>query len=102
MALPLVVRPFLYWTVLTATAWSPAGQSHASTGPQGAREQTADQQVHHVLNRLAFGARPGDYERVRQMGVDAWIDQQLDTYDTYSTRVDHSFSEKHRLMGRLS
>jgi uncharacterized protein (DUF1800 family) len=45
---------------------------------QAAREQTADQQVRHALNRLAFGARPGDYERVRGMGVDAWITQQLD------------------------
>jgi uncharacterized protein (DUF1800 family) len=49
--------------------------------PQGAavpaREQTADQQIRHVLNRLAFGARPGDYEKVRQTGVDAWIAQQL-------------------------
>jgi uncharacterized protein (DUF1800 family) len=42
-----------------------------------AREQTADQQVRHVLNRLAFGPRPGDYDKVRAMGVDAWIDQQL-------------------------
>ena len=42
-----------------------------------AREQTADQQVRHVLNRLAFGARPGDVERVRSMGVDRWIATQL-------------------------
>src|SRR5712692_6841852 len=31
----------------------------------------------HVLNRLAFGPRPGDVERVTAMGVDKWIDQQL-------------------------
>ena len=43
----------------------------------GAREQTADEQVHHVLNRLAFGARLGDVEAVRAMGVDAWIERQL-------------------------
>jgi uncharacterized protein (DUF1800 family) len=42
-----------------------------------AREQTADQQVRHVLNRLAFGARPGDVERVRALGVDRWIAMQL-------------------------
>ncbi|MFI5243059.1 MAG: DUF1800 domain-containing protein [Gemmatimonadales bacterium] len=41
------------------------------------REQTADEQVKHVLNRLAFGARPGDAERVREMGVDRWIAMQL-------------------------
>ena len=43
----------------------------------GAREQTADQQVQHVLNRLAFGPRPQDVATVRQMGVDAWVAQQL-------------------------
>ena len=41
------------------------------------REQNADQQVLHVLNRLAFGPRPGDVARVRKVGVDAWIAQQL-------------------------
>ena len=41
------------------------------------REQTADQQVQHVLNRLGFGARPGDVARVRALGVDQWIALQL-------------------------
>ena len=31
----------------------------------------------HALNRLAFGPRPGDVDRVLAMGVDRWIDQQL-------------------------
>jgi uncharacterized protein (DUF1800 family) len=31
----------------------------------------------HVLNRIAFGPRAGDVERVRAMGVDRYIDQQL-------------------------
>ncbi len=31
----------------------------------------------HALNRLTFGPRPGDVERVTSMGVDKWIDQQL-------------------------
>src|SRR5215813_8154174 len=31
----------------------------------------------HLLNRIAFGPRPGDVERVRQMGIDKYIDQQL-------------------------
>ncbi|MBI1893072.1 MAG: DUF1800 family protein [Candidatus Rokubacteria bacterium] len=33
-----------------------------------------DRQVLHVLNRLAYGPRPGDVERVRAMGLAAWID----------------------------
>lgn len=31
----------------------------------------------HALDRLAFGARPGDVDRVLAMGVDRWIEQQL-------------------------
>jgi uncharacterized protein (DUF1800 family) len=31
----------------------------------------------HALNRLTYGPRPGDVERVRQMGLAKWIDQQL-------------------------
>jgi uncharacterized protein (DUF1800 family) len=31
----------------------------------------------HGLNRLTFGARPGDVQRVMAMGVDQWIDLQL-------------------------
>jgi uncharacterized protein (DUF1800 family) len=33
--------------------------------------------IGHVLNRLGFGARPGDVERVRAEGVDRYIDEQL-------------------------
>jgi uncharacterized protein (DUF1800 family) len=31
----------------------------------------------HALNRLGYGPRPGDLQRVLQMGVDAYIDEQL-------------------------
>ena len=34
--------------------------------------------AHHLLARAAYGPWPGDVERVRSMGVEAWIDQQLD------------------------
>src|SRR5216683_3185561 len=37
-----------------------------------------DQRIAHVLSRLTFGARPGDFEIVKAMGVDAFINQQLD------------------------
>ena len=29
------------------------------------------------MNRLAYGPRPGDVERIRQMGLEKWIEQQL-------------------------
>ncbi|MEA2765731.1 MAG: hypothetical protein QOK07_2135 [Gemmatimonadaceae bacterium] len=41
------------------------------------RELPADQQVIHALSRLTFGAKPGDVLKVRAIGLDNWIDQQL-------------------------
>jgi uncharacterized protein (DUF1800 family) len=40
-------------------------------------ELTADEAILHAMNRLAYGPRPGDVERVRQIGLAKWIDQQL-------------------------
>ena len=37
-----------------------------------------DQRIIHVLNRLGYGARPGDFERVKQIGLAAYVDRQLD------------------------
>ncbi len=36
-----------------------------------------DKRVVHALNRFTFGAQSGDVERVKKMGVDKWIEQQL-------------------------
>jgi uncharacterized protein (DUF1800 family) len=35
------------------------------------------ERAEHALERLAFGARPGEVDRVLSMGVDRWIEQQL-------------------------
>ncbi len=54
------------------------------------REQTLDQQVQQVLNRMAFGPRPGEVAAVRAMGVDRWIATQLAPDridDSIATRV---------------
>jgi uncharacterized protein (DUF1800 family) len=45
--------------------------------PEDQRDLLPDEQVQHVLNRLAFGARPGDAAAVRAMGVDRWVARQL-------------------------
>jgi uncharacterized protein (DUF1800 family) len=36
-----------------------------------------DEAILHALNRLAYGPRPGDIERIKQLGLSRWIDQQL-------------------------
>jgi uncharacterized protein (DUF1800 family) len=40
-------------------------------------ELSSDEAILHALNRLAYGPRPGDIERVHQMGLAKWIEQQL-------------------------
>ncbi|MCW3052740.1 MAG: hypothetical protein JWN14_1910 [Chthonomonadales bacterium] len=41
------------------------------------RPLTEEEKIVHVLNRLGFGPRPGDVEKVRAMGLERYINQQL-------------------------
>jgi uncharacterized protein (DUF1800 family) len=52
----------------------PVAQTNTATA---AKKLTEDQKILHVLSRLGFGARPGDVERVRQIGLEKYIEQQL-------------------------
>src|ERR1700722_17735826 len=51
-------------------------------------ELSTDEAILHALNRLAYGPRPGDVERVRQMGLAKWIDQQLNPNSIDDKAVD--------------
>jgi uncharacterized protein (DUF1800 family) len=53
------------------------GSAGAQSPRPDHRELTADLQVVQALNRLTFGQRPGDATRVRSLGLDKWIDDQL-------------------------
>ena len=39
-----------------------------------APRQLDDAALRHVLSRLTFGVRPGEVERLRAIGYDAWLD----------------------------
>jgi uncharacterized protein (DUF1800 family) len=47
-----------------------------------------DQQITHALNRLGYGPRPGDVERVRRMGLARWIERQLEPERISDDRLD--------------
>src|SRR3989440_7223047 len=69
---------FLMAVLLTsAFAATTSAQSMKSPTSKSTAKLTEDQRILHVLNRLGFGARPGDVERVKAMGVDKYIEQQL-------------------------
>jgi uncharacterized protein (DUF1800 family) len=42
-----------------------------------ARGLTEEQKVAHLLDRITYGARPGDLERVRKVGRERYLDEQL-------------------------
>jgi len=42
-----------------------------------AAELSSEQRASHVLNRLAYGPRPGDIEHVAHIGAERYIDEQL-------------------------
>jgi uncharacterized protein (DUF1800 family) len=41
------------------------------------KKLSKDEQILHALDRLTFGPRPGDVERVKRIGLKKWMDQQL-------------------------
>jgi uncharacterized protein (DUF1800 family) len=90
------LRRSLLVSAAIVAACSPAGRAGTPPAPLSARgaswaprELTADEQIRQALNRLTFGERPGDFERVRAMGVDRWIAQQLEP-----DRIDDRATER--------
>ena len=51
-------------------------------------ELSVDEAILHALNRLAYGPRPGDLERIKQLGLAKWIDQQLNPNSIDDKAVD--------------
>ena len=49
---------------------------------------TADEAILHALNRLAYGPRPGEIERIKQIGLAKWIDQQLNPNSIVDSGVE--------------
>jgi len=58
-------------------------------------ELTEDQAITHALNRLAYGPHPGDVERIRQMGLERWIDQQLNPETIDDSALENRLDEKY-------
>src|SRR5215472_7172928 len=61
-----------------------------------ARIQPADLSEHdralHALERLTFGPRPGDLEKVLSVGLSQWIDQQLNPANISNSLLDTKLS----------
>ena len=73
-----VVTRSAYVVAVVAVVVTAAGTGGlAEQGKPAIPRNADDRTIVHVLNRLGFGAAPGDVERVRTTGLAAYIDQQL-------------------------
>ena len=82
MEMPLYRRRLLVGTALLAVAgltapFAVGGKKPKPTGTATSTSMDEQKRAVHALNRLTFGPRPGDVERVNQMGVDKWIELEL-------------------------
>ena len=75
-------------SLLLASAWLPAATPHSNNskdpksmldwrGKLPITDLDEDAAITHALNRLGYGPRPGDLDRIRKMGLDTWITKQL-------------------------
>ncbi|MEJ7729515.1 MAG: DUF1800 domain-containing protein [Polyangiaceae bacterium] len=84
----------------TAAARDAAAAPVPSATPiaDAAPDAEAVARAHHALDRLGFGARPGEAERVAREGVDAWIARQMQP----ATLPDAQLEEALRALPSLS
>jgi uncharacterized protein (DUF1800 family) len=62
---------------VAACAGNPGPARPDTAAPHPVTRTTDTRTVVHLLNRMTFGPRPGDIERVLAIGVSAYIDEQL-------------------------
>jgi uncharacterized protein (DUF1800 family) len=92
---PSHLRSFLASLLAFALFFAPCldAANYAASAPPSAKDKrqkqdpvlkglpitdlNVDEAILHALNRLAYGPRPGDVERIKQLGLSKWIDQQL-------------------------
>lgn len=57
-----------------------------------AKDLTEEQKILHVLNRLTYGPRPGDVDRVKAIGIEKFIEQQLNASAIDDTKLEARIS----------
>src|SRR5436190_252622 len=81
-------------TLLSSTLALGVGAQQMAAKKTSATALTQEQRILHVLNRLGFGARPGDVERVKSIGLENYINQQLNPERISDPAVEAKLQDK--------
>ena len=81
---PLAITP----PVLPAETHTNADQAATASTPL-----TNDEKLLQVLNRFTYGPRPGDLEKLRAMGLQAWFNQQLSPQKIDDSALDRRLAD---------
>ncbi|HET6980336.1 MAG TPA: DUF1800 domain-containing protein [Pyrinomonadaceae bacterium] len=79
---------FILLLALTSAQPLVSAQKRAKT-----QDLTEEQRILHALNRLGFGVRPGDVERVKSMGLENYINEQLNPEKISDTVAENKVRE---------
>ncbi|HEX4899206.1 MAG TPA: DUF1800 domain-containing protein [Pyrinomonadaceae bacterium] len=74
-----IIRPVavLLFVALMVNGFTTVTRAGLDQNGKPSNSLTEEQRITHALNRLGFGARPGDVERVKRIGIQKYIEQQL-------------------------
>src|SRR5678816_2198019 len=87
---PFIIQKLITLFLLAAVVTSSfATVTSLADGKKKPSRLTDNQRIIHVLNRLGFGARPGDLERVKAMGLENYIKQQLNPENIPDTLAEN-------------
>ena len=88
-----VLRSLVAWLAIALLTSQSIVSFADNTKDSKAKKLTEEQRIVHVLNRLGFGARPGDVERVKAMGVENYINQQLNPEKISDTVAENKIKD---------
>ncbi|HEX5228342.1 MAG TPA: DUF1800 domain-containing protein [Bryobacteraceae bacterium] len=72
-----VLAPLLCGFVFLLSADAKTKKTKPTDSKLFEKKLSKDDQILHALDRLTFGPRPGDVDRVKKVGLKKWLDQQL-------------------------
>lgn len=84
-------------TLIAVLVFSLASTPFSTLGQKNQKKKTptltAEQRIVHLLDRSSFGPRPGDVEKVKAMGWEKYLDEQLHPERISDSQIDEKLAQ---------